>query len=189
MIKQIFIDLDDVLGTSAPHMLRAVGCPVASDDYSIWPIGYGFEIVRVASHILGIEVSWIDFWNNISEDTWITIPKSPFADWLIYTCAALVGRRNVYIATAPIDTPWCASGKMQWMQENLPVWLHRQFLITPCKYLIGNPGSLLIDDYPPNITRFRRRGGRTITVPRPWNHLRGREIVPHIGRQLLRSTK
>jgi len=189
MIQQIFIDLDDVLCTTAPHMLRTVRCPVASDDYSVWPVEFGFEIEKVASQMLGTEITGVDFWNSVSENAWATIPKTPFADWLIDVCAALVGQRNVYVATAPTDTPWCASGKMQWMQENLPAWLHRQFLITPCKYLLGNPESLLIDDYPVNIRRFKRRHGRAITVPRPWNHLRGRNQVTHIGRQLLRSTK
>jgi len=189
MIRQIFLDADDVLCTMAPHMLRAVGCPVASDDYSIWPVEMGFEIEKVASQMLGTEITWTEFWDSVSEDAWATIPKTPFADWLIDVSAAMVGRRNVYIATAPTDTPQCASGKMEWMHRNLPSWLHHQFLITPCKYLVGNPESLLIDDYPKNITRFRRRHGQAITVPRPWNHLRGRNQVTHIGKQLLGVTK
>lgn len=188
MIQQIFLDLDDVLCTMAPHMLRAVGCPVASDDYSIWPTDLEFKIEIVASRILGREITWHDFWDSITAQTWATIPKTPFADWLIEVCAEIVGRCNVYIATAPTNNPSCAAGKIEWMQKNLPPWLQHQFSITPCKYLYGNPTSLLIDDYPVNIRRFRGRGGHTITVPRPWNKLHGRCHVSHIGYQLRRFT-
>jgi len=49
MIRQIFLDLDDVLCSLAPHMLRAIGCHVTPGDYSIWPSGIGFSIEKVAS--------------------------------------------------------------------------------------------------------------------------------------------
>lgn len=188
MIRQIFLDVDDVLCTMAPHMLRMSGCPVAGDDYSIWPSDLAFEIEIVASRMLGKEIGWADFWNNLTEQAWVSIPKTPFANWLIDICAQIVGRRNVYLATAPTDTPCCASGKMIWIQKNLPDWLHHQFVITPCKYLLGNPESLLIDDFPVNIRHFRKRKGHAITVPRPWNSLRDKLHIPHIGQQLLRLT-
>jgi 5'(3')-deoxyribonucleotidase len=99
----------------------------------------------------------------------------------------MVGQRNVYIATAPIDAPSCASGKMIWIQRNLPQWIHRQFLITPCKFVASHPGALLIDDFEDNIRFFQGRGGSTITVPRPWNRLRGREPSGHIAMELFRT--
>lgn len=186
-IRQIFVDLDDVLNTLAPHMLRAVGCQVAPDDYAIWPRGVYYEIEIVANAMLGTDYSFETFWQAIPPEAWVTIPKTCFADSLLAICASLVGKQNVYIATATTDAPCCASGKMEWIQRYLPSWIHRQFLLTPCKYLVSNPESLLIDDNQENIIAFQKRGGHTITAPRPWNEFRGCEPSGHIVTQLYAS--
>lgn len=182
MIQTIFLDLDDVLNTLAPCVLNAVGCPVAPDDYGSYPADAGYAVEKVASDMLDTEFTWDSFWLEISEHTWATVPKSPFCDWLIETCRQLVGERKVFLATTPTNEPYCAAGKMTWIHEHCPPWLHRQFNITPCKWLLSQPDALLIDDHPDNATLFRvYRGGHAITVPRPWNDLNGIDPKTHIA--------
>lgn len=176
MIRRIFVDLDDVLCTMAPHMLASVGCPVDSTDYSIWPEDCGFVIEEVANRLLNKKYSWAEFWDAVPLRAWATIPKTSYADWLLTLCARLVGERNVFIATSTINTPACVAGKMMWLQSELPDWMRSQYLLTPRKYLVANSESLLIDDYSKNTDLFEANGGHTILVPRPWNCLKGEDV-------------
>lgn len=185
MIRTIFLDLDDVLNTLAPCLLNAVGCPVAPDDYDSFPSEFGYASENVANHMLGTEYTWDSFCLDISQHVWATVPKSDFCDWLIEACRLVVGEKNVFIATSPVEQPYCAAGKMEWIQEHCPSWLHRQFFITPCKWLLSRPDALLIDDHPDNIDLFRVfRSGSAILVPRPWNNIRETDPKTHIAASL-----
>jgi 5'(3')-deoxyribonucleotidase len=174
MIHTIFLDLDDVLNTLAPCVLNAVGCPIESNDYSKIPREFGFAMEKVANYMIGTKYTWKTFWNTIPQQVWANVPRSDFFDWIIKACEIAVGQKNVFIATRPTDEPDCAAGKMEWMHTNLPSWLHRQFVITPCKWLLAQSYTLLIDDLDDNVTRFQKRGGHAILVPRPWNWLHSR---------------
>ena len=70
---------------------------------------------------------------------------------------------------SPTKDPECLAGKLEWIHNHFPAWMHRQFAITPRKHLFARPDSLLIDDYGENVERFKAHGGHAITVPRPWN--------------------
>jgi len=187
MIRTIFLDLDDVLNTLAPCLLNAVGCPVAPDNYDGYPGEFGYAVEDVANHMLGSEYTWNSFWLEISQSTWATVPKSDFCDWLIEACRLEVGEENVFIATSPVEQPYCAAGKMEWIQEHCPSWLHRQFFITPCKRLLARTDALLIDDHSVNVRQFRGRGGHAILVPRPWNSLGEDDPKTHINKSLTDS--
>jgi len=181
MIRIILLDLDDVLNTLAPCVLNAVGCPVAPDHYGGYPGEFGYAVQDVANHMLGSKYTRDSFWLKISQHTWATVPKSDFCDWLIEASRLKVGEENVYIATKPTNEPLCAAGKMEWIRECCPPWLHRQFFITPCKHLLARTDALLIDDHPENIRQFRSRGGHAILVPRPWNALNECDPKTHIN--------
>lgn len=172
MIRTIFLDLDDVLNTLAPCVLNAVGCPIASDSYDNYPKGFGFAAHEVANHVLGVEYTWESFWKTIPQNVWATVPRSDFFNWLLETCRSLVGKRDVFLATSPVYEPYCAAGKIEWIQKYCPPWLQRQFFITPCKSRLSQIDALLIDDLTTNIQQFREKGGSAILVPRPWNQLR-----------------
>jgi 5'(3')-deoxyribonucleotidase len=84
-------------------------------------------------------------------------------------CAKAVGRENVCIATSPTKCPESLAGKLEWIHDHFPEWMHRQYAITPRKHLFARPDSLLIDDYSENVERFKAHSGHAILVPRPWN--------------------
>ena len=165
--KRIFLDLDDVLNDFTMTSLRRLGCAIETYDPE-----WGWDIVRAAndSHPLR-NFTPETFWASFDRKHWATIPKSDTCDWLIDRCVSIVGRDNVCILTCPIDDPDCTAGKQEWIQTNLPKWLHRQFLIGPSKHLCAAPDALLLDDRDKNVDDFYEAGGQSILVPRPWNRL------------------
>jgi hypothetical protein len=73
---------------------------------------------------------------------------------------------------------------LEWIHDNLPEWLHREYAITPRKWRFARPDALLIDDYGENIRLWREKGGPAIMVPRPWNDLFGLDPQTHVERNL-----
>lgn len=170
MIRRIFLDLDDVCNTLAPFVLRSVGCGIGPSDYARYPREHGFNISKAANAMLGEpRYTPATLWASIPRSVWVKVPESDFFPWLLDTCAQAVGRENVCIATSPTKDPDCLAGKLEWIHDHCPEWMHRQYAITPRKHLLARPDSLLIDDYSENIERFEAHGGHAITVPRPWN--------------------
>jgi len=169
-INRIFLDLDDVLNCCTMTCLRRIGCPVKERDLHLFDPEWEFDIVKAANAIHPTKKFTTEsFWWEINRGTWRTMPKSEECDWLIELCVDIVGRKNICVLTTPINDPDCAAGKVEWIQENLPGWLHRQFLIGLPKWICAHHGALLIDDKYQNVVEFRRAGGQAIVVPRPWN--------------------
>ncbi len=162
---QIFLDLDDVLNEFTMSTLRSFGCNIKAYDPK-----WGWDIVKAANNTHPTQGFTVPgFWNSLDRDHWATRPKSEMCDWLIKKSADLVGRENVCILSSPTLDPDCLAGKLEWIHDNLPSWMHRQYLIGPKKWFCANLNALLIDDCDQNVDEFRRHGGWAITVPRPWN--------------------
>jgi len=170
--KYIFLDLDDVLNTCTPAALHYVGCPVSPTDITVQKPEWGYDIVNAANRLHPTKLfTESTFWQSIGRDFWANAPKSIECDWLLETCAGLVGRERVCILTAPTLDPDCLAGKLEWIQRCLPKWIHRQYLMGPRKHFCAKRGALLIDDNPRNIEAFSAHGGLTILMPRPWNYM------------------
>ncbi len=64
-----------------------------------------------------------------------------------------------------------ADGKIDWLKKHMPahvdcaVFAHK-------KERVASAHTILIDDHTVNLQRFCEAGGHTLTIPRPWNHLR-----------------
>lgn len=187
-IKHIYLDLDDVLNRLTMYILFSVGLNVDYTRYDEYPTEFGYDILKAAKYLAGgrWNPALSTFWNMLPQATWQQCPKSELCDWLITSCVSLVGEKNVFIATSPTKDPDCAAGKLQWIHENLPTFLHRQYFITPRKVQLAHPGALLIDDSDRNVAAFRARGGSAIIVPRPWNrcHALTNTAQEHIQRNL-----
>ncbi len=170
MIRRIFLDLDDVCNTLAPFVLHSVGCGIGPTDYGRYPREHGFNISDAANAMLGEPLyTPATLWASIPRSVWVNVPESPFFGWLLEKCANAVGHENVCIATSPTKDPECLAGKLEWIHDHFPPWMHRQYAITPRKHLLARADSLLIDDYRENTERFEAHGGHAILVPRPWN--------------------
>jgi len=182
-ITKIFLDLDDVLNDFTLSALEHVGCKVGPRDFHLYDPEWGFDIVRAANSLLfptKFRFSAYTFWQMLDRTFWETVPMSKEADWLLNVCEALVGRKNVCILTAPTLETYVPSAKAKWIYDNLPTWLHKQFLIGPCKYMCASSEALLIDDSDANVQAFRRAGGKALLYPRPWNSLHDLHPVQYI---------
>lgn len=173
---QIFLDLDDVLNKFTMQALTKVGCKVNPlDPFSSFDPAWKFDIIKAVNglHPRRKQFTHESFWRLFERSFWANLPLSEEFDLLLTKSEALVGRKNVCILTCPVSNPDCTAGKVEWIYANLPVWLHRQFLIGPQKYLLARPQALLIDDSDENVDVFRRHNGQAFLLPRPWNSRHG----------------
>lgn len=170
MIRYIYLDMDDVLNRFTMQALHYAGLPVDPHRFDQYPVTCKWNIIDAANVIAG-EPRFTEetFWPRMPRHFWAELPKSNEFDLLIAMSAELVGRENVFIATSPVLDPDCAAAKMEWIDRNCPPWLHRQFFITPRKWMLANDESLLFDDADINCEKWREHGGHAICVPRPWN--------------------
>jgi hypothetical protein len=186
MIREIYLDLDDTCNTLAMHVLACKGCPVDPTDYRQYPSHLGYNAHDAINLLLGefVYPTPASLWSTIPRGVWRECPTAEIFPWILHKAARLVGRENVCMATSPTKCPDSVAGKLEWIHENMPSWMHRQFAITPRKERLANPHAILIDDLEPNITRFERRGGHGVLVPRPWNRLWGQDPFEAVERQI-----
>jgi len=72
---------------------------------------------------------------------------------------------NIYIATKPFRSDNCAWEKRLWVEDNLPFLdPEHNLIMLRHKHLLQ--GHVMVDDYPPNISRFN---GMRVLIDRPWN--------------------
>lgn len=188
MITRIILDVDDVLNSLSLYIMNHYGCDVGPFDYDKFPTEVGYNIMG-ACELLGGDVPYTPnpdwdgededteyildvpaFWNGVTAaNLWRTAPKSPQCDMLLERAGDIVGHDNVFLATTPTKDPQSHADKLLWMWDNLPTWIHRQYFITPRKWLLGKPGLVLFDDNLENCQDFVAEGGEAFLVPRPWN--------------------
>lgn len=186
---KIFLDLDDVLNKFTLYALQHVGCPIDSaKGYEQYDSKYGWDIVKAANALHPAQIrgrfpqfTVRSFWDCFDEDTWSNVLVSDELPFLLEACEELVGWDNICILTAPVLSPGCAQGKINWIREHLPKWLYQQYFIGPCKRFCAQPNALLIDDADHNIDAFQKAGGQVLTVPRPWNCLRDKDSMKYLG--------
>lgn len=168
MIERIFLDVDGVLNHFSTYVLYRLGCPIMPGENDKYPRQCE-DIVDAYRILSGERISKSEFWSRITQDMWAQCPRSEEFTFLIERSLRIVGRDNVFILTAPTLDPLCVAGKVQWIQNQLPRELQRNFLIGPHKHICAKPGHLLVDDFDRNVKAFRAEGGQALLVPRPWN--------------------
>jgi hypothetical protein len=187
-IDTIVLDLDDTLNSLTMFVLGHLGCDVLPYDYDLFP-KVGYDMIAAWSELTDLpKPSVPDFWERVTEDIWACAPRSS-QFWLLEWAAAVVGRKNVIIATVPTKSGDCLSGKHTWIERHLPVWAQRQYAATPRKHFLAHERALLVDDSDSNVLEFetyKNRGGNAILVPRPWNSLRGTDPDVYLMTQLLK---
>jgi len=167
-IKRIVLDMDDVLNHFSIDVLKFFG--VTSMTYNKWPIECSWNLRCVLSTLTKTpEYEIKEFWDRVPRHVWSNLTPSPELDEILEWGVSKVGRDNILIGTSPTKCPECMAGKYDWMRDNLPDWMQRQYAITPRKWWFAREDTLLIDDMEHNCTAMREDGGHAITFPRPWN--------------------
>lgn len=183
-INKVYIDIDDTLNSFTLRCLRFFGCPVGDFDYDKFPVECGFDIVRACKELGGGEYNLKEFWNAVPRRVWYTCPKSEVFDAILYAAQEITTRDKIFLLTSPTKCPECLAGKLDWITDNMPEWIHRQYFITPRKSELSRPGRLLIDDADKNIDAWRAGGGEGLLVPRPWNRLHTSGTLSTVNQQL-----
>ena len=190
--SEIYLDLDDVLNTFTESFLDNFG--LKPDITTLCP-KIGWDMTAQINRLHGLEdddrLTAKALWSMVRPSFWSAVPKAEHTDELVAMCFDLVGPNNVFVATSPTKCSQSMAEKHKWIIENLPEQLHRQFFVTPRKWKLSQPGSLLIDDCWSNIwsqdgPRWEARGGDYILVPRPWNtlHEQTSQAFAHIKAEL-----
>ena len=179
---QIFLDLDGVCTEFVTAAMRFHGLSNYND--SMYPCDVGFDIVTAYTRLTGNVITGADFWNPLDRNFWATLPKTDLCDPLIGYLEREFGKDNICILSAATLSPNCLSGKMEWVYENLPKWIHRQYIFTSKKHHCAKEGTLLIDDADHNVNDFYDCGGEAVLVPRPWNKLNHFSTIPYLFNRL-----
>ncbi len=182
-IKEIFIDLDDVLNKFTMEALMEVGCYINKQNpFGNYNSDWGWNIVK-AANALHPHHSFTakQFWGSFSIFFWANLPRSDEFNFLLKESIKLVGKDNICILSSPTENPICVAGKLEWIQKFCPHWMHRQYLLGPQKFRCAKLGALLIDDNDNNVDKFYAKGGRTILVPRPWNRQFETNTMDHLA--------
>ena len=111
-----------------------------------------------------------DFWDRLQHNFWASLPWHPDGKEILSIVEAFFGKENVCLLSSPTLSPESASGKIEWIQRELPEY-SRRFLIGPAKQFCASHHNVLIDDGDHNLDKFYANGGISICVPRKWNQL------------------
>lgn len=175
MIKTIYLDLDGVLVNFLGGLHKALNVPYNYENYPyekgkwdmLTDIG-GFDVIPATFKECN-DCCTTNFWDNLE---WMHDGR----DILIVIMNTL-GLEKVYFLTTPMPNLESASGKMMWVNDNLPIYLKRTIITQVPKSLLAKPDILLIDDKDENVEEFIKAGGYGILVNRPWN--KGYERADH----------
>lgn len=175
MTPRCLLDMDGVL---VDFVGGACNAHRVENPYAKHPLGDAAGAWDIAS-LLGMTEK--KFWQPLNNaGFWAWLDWMPDGREILETVERLFGQENVCLLTSPNLSPWCASGKVLWIERNMPAY-KRRFLIGPRKEFCAFPGNVLVDDNDKNVHDFVSKGGSAVIVPRPWNaswHLAG-DSVPH----------
>lgn len=122
-----------------------------------------------------------DFYEPLSEEFWTSLKWTPDGGKILSGILDFVDVSQICLCTAPLMTKGCAQGKINWIEQNLPVF-RRQYLIGTAKQFAASPTTLLVDDSPRNCSEFAEAGGAYFLYPRPWNAGKGdKDVATTVG--------
>lgn len=126
-----------------------------------------------------------EFWSPLDGEFWAGLDWTPDGKEIINIVLEYHLVNDVSLLTTPTLHIECASGKMQWIKNNL-LRMYRRTIITPAKEMCAHPDALLIDDADHNVNKWRDNGGVAILVPRIWNsrHAEANDTVEILRKEI-----
>lgn len=153
MINTVFLDMDGVITDFNKAVCKKFDLPYPPQTYHFFP-----EIRSQVNDFCGMA-----FWRNLE---WMQDGRD-----ILRAIMGTLGLEKVYFLTKVMPNAESASGKMMWIQDNLPIYLDRVIIMTlgVSKSFFAQSDALLIDDNDSDVDEFCKAGGRALLVPRPWN--------------------
>jgi 5'(3')-deoxyribonucleotidase len=169
-IRRIFLDIDDVLCDCTGACMRHMGLfDWVREDHNVLAERDIYKMYQMKTGILFEPHVW---WEHFKREFWAGIDPTPWCHDLIDLCCEYVDPEDIALLSVPTKCGDCLAGKHDWIEEFMPKFLHRQYVITPRKVVCAAPGNVLIDDARENTKPFGDAGGWSITFPQPWNQCR-----------------
>ena len=158
----IFVDIDGVL---ADFVGAALQLHKAKNPWETNPKNLGkYDIAKL------LAMTPKEFWAPTdSHDFWANLRPYQEGRALLDFLELNFPGDKIYLATSPTMSPYCSSGKHEWVARNLPRYTRRLFIGAAKEAFAQVPGALLIDDADVNVKKFVGEGGRAILWPQPWN--------------------
>ena len=155
-IKTVFLDMDGVITDFNKPVCEKFDLPYPPQTYHFFP-----EIRKEVD-----EICTTEFWHYL--------PWMHDGQEILRAIVDTLGLEKVYFLTKMMPNVETASGKMMWIQDNLPIYFDQVILMTlgVPKSLLVQSDTLLIEDCDEYVEDFREAGGNAILVPRPYNELR-----------------
>ncbi len=152
---KVFLDLDGVLTNFNKPVCTKFDLPYPPQIYHFFP-EFRSQVNDFCNR---------SFWENLE---WMDAGRG-----ILRMVTETFGCENIYLLTKMMPNVESASGKMRWIQNNLPLYSNQVILTTleVPKSLLAQPDTLLIEDYDKYFDEFIAAGGQGILVPRLWNRL------------------
>jgi len=148
----VFVDMDGVLVDFIGGVGKHYGIDLSK--HTAWEFDYKKQFKKTAA----------EFWEDLDNDFWAALDPLPWMDDLM----RYLDFFNPVILSCPSNCT--ASGKERWIAKHLPTLFAKgRYLLGRDKTVCAHPGAILIDDYPPYITKFQEAGGKGVLFPAPWN--------------------
>lgn len=138
--------------------------------------------------VFDIERAWgmtkEQFWHPLnSHKFWANLGWTINGKAILRMVEAVFGKDNVYLLSKPCESPESASGKLEWIQKNMPDYAKR-YLLGPAKNFAAHSGAVLVDDNDENVADWAKRGGEAVLVPQPWNKRAGEDMMTVLAKEL-----
>ncbi len=153
----IYLDIDGVLADFVTGSIEACDLPLTHDQVTEWDYYKPYMEAK-------------EFWKCIHAQQyfWEDLPVYPWAHDLVKMLSEF---GEIVYCSDPSSDDEAASGKIKWLKRHGFLKPDgKNFVLTPCKWLLAGPERVLVDDYGYNTAAFSRQGGAAILFPQPWNH-------------------
>lgn len=163
MINTVFLDLDGVITNFNKAICKEFNLPYPPQVYHFFP--------KIRSEVN--DFCDRSFWQNLE---WMDDGHD-----ILRAITNIFEPKKIYLLTKMMPNAETASGKMMWIQNNLPFYSDQVILMTleVPKSFLARPDTLLIEDCDKYADEFREVGGKAFLLPRPWNraHLQADRTV------------
>lgn len=116
----------------------------------------------------GISVK--EMFDGAEHDFWANLEWTEDGKEILSTLIDEFGIKNCCILSSPSRNLGCMSGKLAWINREIPEF-SRRFLFGTQKHFVSHSNSILFDDKRKNCIGFRKEGGTAIMIRRPWNSI------------------
>jgi hypothetical protein len=166
-IEAVYLDMDGVLADFVTGSILALGRDPAEVLPKVTPGDYDgiYSALGMAENEFWEKIDALAGGHAPGAGLWGDLAPYPWRDAVLAACRKVA---PTWILTSPSRSPGSSFGKVSWLQA----WLgpkFRDYILTPRKWHVARPGTLLIDDSDRNVKKWRKHGGMAILFPRLWN--------------------